>query len=151
MPFDAGKFCNEQRQPRTQDVPVSHLKEYFQAGEPAAWRVRGLTGQEFSRARFAADEYGRRVNLLEGLATAATGAEATAIREMLAEDAGRDIAMRMTVFTLGSMSPVADDDMARAMLRDFPVEFFRITDASLALTGMGHEPGKSKPSGGSPE
>ena len=64
--FDSKKFLKTKFTPRTADVPVPDLREFFSDGTPAVWKVRGLTGHELGRAAEAAERNKSVLAIIEG-------------------------------------------------------------------------------------
>jgi hypothetical protein len=149
MPFDAKKFNKTKFTHRTEDVPVPDLKEFFPEGEPAVWKVRGLTGQELGRANEAADRNKSIAAILAGLTSGAEKEITEAVKDLVGVggQTPADISKRLEHLCLGSVEPVCTHELAVRLCETFPVEFFQITNAIVRLTGQGQMPGKVQPSG----
>jgi len=154
MGFDAKKFKRERFTPRTAEVPVPDLAEWFGDGEPAVWGVRGLTGQEVARAREVATRGAQnQAALLEAFSKRVPAEAVEAIRAWAGEG-GKPAAMTLKIeyLLIGSVSPDLSGDsgmeVALKLLEAFPAVFEFLTGKIIELTGLGSEPGKSKPSGG---
>lgn len=150
MPFNQKAFLKTKWQPRIEDVPVPDLQAFFLEGEAAAWKVRGLTGQELGRADEAADRSKTMIAIIEGLAGTSSKEKTDAMKELLGVggNAPKDIAKRLEHLVMGSVEPSCTMDLAVRLCEAFPVEFLRITNKIIELTGMGQMPGKQTPSGG---
>ena len=61
-----------------------------------------------------------------------------------------DIALRAELLVAGSVNPPCDIALALKLNMTYPIEFQQLTKRIETLTGMGYEPGKSKPSGTEP-
>ncbi len=145
MGFDAEKFLNAKMQPRTADVPVPGLSDWFGGDEAPAWRVRGITGQELGQAKQAVESRKDIAALVAGIIGGQSAAKADAARKIMNIDdtVPANVALRIHLVKLGSVDPVVDEDMAVKLCTCFPVEFEMIGKKILELTGQGHEPGKA--------
>lgn len=152
MAFNDKKFMNTNFQPRTQDVPVPDLKDFFDADTPAIFKVRGLTGPELARTHEAVSKHQDIANLVNGLLSGQSGEKVEAIRKALGinDDVPAEIAKRLEMLTTASIEPKITLDIAVKLCDAYPIEFYEITGAIIALTGKGQVPGKSKPSGETP-
>jgi hypothetical protein len=152
MPFDAAKFNATKWAPRTEDVPVPDLKDFFPEGEPAVWRVRGLTGKELGLTNQAAEDARRMVEIIDGLTSDKPGALKEVTSELVGsgEKTPADISRRLKMLQLGSVSPVCDFELAGKLCKAFCVEFYSLTRAIERLTAAGHIPGKAPASGETP-
>ena len=148
MSFDSKKFMKTKFTPRTGDVPVPDMKEFFPEGAEATWKVRGLTGQELGRANDAADRNKNIGAILEGLAGAAAKEKAESLKQLLGIGVvPQDIAKRLEHMVVASVDPVCTLDLAVRVCEVFPIEFFQITNKIIELTRPGQLPGKQQPSG----
>ncbi len=155
--MDIQKFLNAALTPRTEEVPVPELADWFAEGEPAAWIVRGLTAAEMGRAREAAE---RGLDNVRALVTALSGDgsdKVSAIRKAFGladDDVPADVSRRIEMLAAGSVAPAlgADNrDVAVKLAEAFPTTFFNLTNKIIVLTGQGAEMGKPKRSGKTPE
>lgn len=146
MPFDVQKLSQGTFEPRTADVPVPDLAEFFGEGEEATWRVRGLSGEELARCRSVAEQAAHREAIVEAL----SGNKAESTREaveMLAgygKDVPQDFANRIEMLLIASVEPQLDRTQAVRFANYYPIEFYQLTNKITELTGMGHSPGKPK-------
>jgi len=149
MAFDVKKFTKTKWTPRTEDVPVPDMQAFFQEGEPAVWRVRGLTGQELGQSNEAAEKQRNIAAAVSGIASGVEKEIAESIKELLgvSKNIPADIAKRIEILCMGSVSPACTVDLAVKVCEVFPIEFFQLTNSILKLTGQGQMPGKSLPSG----
>ena len=168
MAFHAKKFLKTKFIPRTEDVPVPDMKEFFEddAGEeqpPVSpfdkgelkasvpiWKVRGLTGHELGRAAEAAEKNKNMSAIIEALSGQASKEKAEALKNILGIGSAivpADIAKRIEHLVIGSVDPVCTPDLAVRICEVFPVEFYQITNKIMQLTGQGQMPGKQPPSG----
>ena len=149
MGFDVKKFNKTKFAPRTDEVPVPDLKEFFAEGEKPVWKVRGLTGQELGRANEAAERNKNMVAILAGLASRNEKEITESVKELLgvAGSTPDDIAKRIEHLVLGSVDPVCSQELAVKLCTVKGIEFYQITNKIYELTGLGQTPGKPKPSG----
>lgn len=149
MGFDAKKFSKTKFSPRTEDVPVPDLKEFFAEGEAPVWKIRGLTGQELGQANEAADRNKNMIAILAGLASRSEKEVTNSVKELLGVGGNTpdDVAKRIEHLVLGSVDPVCTQELAVRLCTVFPIEFFQITNKIYQITGQGQMPGKPKPSG----
>lgn len=153
MAFDAKKFQKTKFTARIEGVPVPDLKEFFQEGEAAVWKVRGLTGQEVGRAAEASDRSKTLAAIVEGLTAEASRDRTAAVKGLLGlgGDTPADIAKRIEHLVIASVDPKCTVDLAVRLCEVFPVEFYEITNRIMLLTGKGQMPGKRQPSGATEE
>ncbi len=148
MGFDRKRFMTTRFQAREVDVPVPALAEWFGEGADPAWKVRGLSGQELGRAKEAAARNRSIAAIVEGLASGADREKTAAMRQLLGiDETPQDIAQRIHMLEIGSVDPTCDTELALKVCEVYPVEFYTLTNKITELTGRGHEPGKSTPSG----
>ena len=166
MPFATKKFLKTKFTPRTEDVPVPDMKEFFEdddgekqppsspfikgESKPPVWKVRGLTGQELGRAAEASEKNKNMSAIIEALSGQASKEKAEALKNMLGVGSAMvpaDIAKRIEHLVIGSVDPVCTPDLAVRICEVFPVEFYQITNKIMQLTGQGQMPGKQPPSG----
>jgi hypothetical protein len=149
MAFDAKRFVKTKFIPRTEDVSVPDMKDFFPDGEPAVWKVRGLTGQELGWAAEASERNKGIAAILSGLTSGSDKEIAQAVKELVGVGGNTpaDIAKRIEHLRLGSVDPMCTQDLAVRLCEVYPVEFYQLTNAILRLTGQGQMPGKSMPSG----
>jgi len=150
--FDSAKFTSAKLNPRTASVAVPGLAEYFADGDKPEWVVRGLTGQELGQAKAAVSGRKDLVKLVDSLLGGQSDEKAKAVRDLfdLNEEVPPDVALRIHLVRLGSVTPEADEEVAVRLCTCFPIEFALISQKILELTGAGHEPGKACASGGTP-
>jgi len=153
MSFDAAKFLGAGFTPRTAEVPVPDLAEFFSEGSPAVWKIRGLKGVEVSQANDAVDKYRNVAGLIGKILGGSEKEKIEAAIKTLGYDGSTpaDVVKRLEYLRLGSVDPVVDRDLASRLCEFFPIEFYQITNEILTLTGRGHVPGKRNASGGTTE
>jgi hypothetical protein len=150
--FDLKRFKQAKWRPRTEDVPVPDLRDFFNGlpeGETPVWKVRGLTGKELALANEAANRNKDLVALVGKMAGGTSKEKAAAVAEAYGLDADTtpDLAKRIYMLEVGSEEPQIDLELAKIFCKAFPVEFYEITNKISRLTGEGHIPGKPQASG----
>ncbi len=150
MPFDVKKFQKAKFTPTIEEIPVPELQDFFDDGEKAVWKVRGLTGQEMGRANETAERNKNIAAIIDGLVSGEQREKTEAIKNLLGinqYNVPDDIAKRIAYLQFGSVDPVCTEDMAVKLCTVKGVEFYILTNAIIRLTGVGQTLGKSKPSG----
>lgn len=147
MGFDIKGFLAEKFVPNTEPVAVPDLKIWFGDGDPA-WVVRSMTGEELGRVNEAAQKNRDIAAIIEKLVSKKTKEKADGVQALLTgPDVPEDVAKRIEMLVIASVDPVCDLDLSLRLCKYFPVEFFKLTNKILELTGKGHIPGGRKPSG----
>lgn len=151
MTFNTKKFMQEKFTPRTEDVPVPEMSEWFD-GDPV-WTVRGLEGVELGLANVAAAKNKNIGAIVEMLQSAKVGPKIDGVSKVMDLATGHtpeDIAKRYEHLMLASLDPVCDLELALKVCKVYPIEFLIITKKILELTGKGMMPGKPKSFGKKP-
>lgn len=149
MAFNEKKFMKSNFTPRTKDVKVPDMKDFFDDGSEPVFRVRGLTGQELARVHEAVDKHRNVAGLIEGLLSGQTQEKIDSIRSALGvtDDVPAEIARRLEMLSIASIDPKISLEAAVRLCEVYPIEFYSITTAVSELTGKGQIVGKPKPSG----
>ena len=149
--MDLDRFTQAKYSPRTEDVKVPDLAEYFADGEDAVWTVKGLTAIEVAQTKQSYDRSETARALIGALANSPDKIEAvTSALGLTGSDVPQDVSRRIESLMLGSVSPKIDANSRDAVVKlaeTFPVTFYELTNKIDSLTGQGQEPGKPKPSG----
>lgn len=139
MPFDLARFERAKFEPRTATVKVDALASFFAEGEAPEWKVRGLNSDELHRAL----EAGKRQSSVESIvkAIAASGDQAAAVRRALglSGDTPGEVAKRLEMLVMGSVSPSIELPVAVKLAEAFPVDFLALTNRITELTGKGFD------------
>ena len=69
MGFNQGAFMQQQFEPRTVQVPVPMLTDWFDGEEKPVWTVRGLTAEEVARCNEGANVQKTLASLVEAIGT----------------------------------------------------------------------------------
>jgi hypothetical protein len=139
MGFNADKFERAKLEPRRVKVPVPALSDFFDDGETPEWEVRGLTSVELHKALEAKSRQGSIESIVKAIA--ANQDQAGAVRKALGltKDTPGEIAKRLEMLTLGSLSPTITLPVAVKLAEAFPIEFLTLTNEISELTGKGAE------------
>ena len=154
MSFDLQGFQRAAWVHRTQEVAVPELAEWFTAGAPAVFVVRGLSADELYKIRSSASRQKVLEGIAEGLAEGSKSGAARAILDALGGAGTLDPATPRAMETLmaGCVDPPCDLDMARLLESKHGLIFMRLSDAIMSLTGQGGMvEKKAEPSGVTPE
>jgi len=148
MGFDVKSFRKATFEDRTESVPVPDLKEWFAEGEEPAFVVRGLTAEELARCNEAVQKNKNISSVVEALHSSNQQEKVQAMREMLgvSESVPNDLAKRLEQFTLGTVDPDMDHELAVKFAETYPVEFYQLTNKIMELTGQGRQAKKKQPS-----
>jgi len=149
MSFDSKKFLKQKYVYREEDVPVPDLGLYFKEGEKPLWKVRGLTGQEMGQVHEAVGVQKNIRSVLSALEGVSEKDKVEGFKKALgvSGDVTEDVAQRIEMLVQGSVSPKCTQELAVRLCEKHPIEFFLLSNTVVKLTGKGHMPGKSKPSG----
>jgi hypothetical protein len=115
------------------------LKMFFDEGEEPVWEVRGLSSNELNRAIEAKNRHGSIETILKAISNNAD--QASAIRKAIgiAQDTPGEIAKRLEMLTMGSVTPAIELPVAVKLAESFPIEFLTLTNEIISLTGQGFD------------
>ena len=153
MPFKFDKYKASEFTPRTADVKVPELKDWFEDGVEPVWKVRALTAVELAKVREAVERNASGLKtLVESLVYAhddAKNAVGKDIKRRMDDQVPGDIVRRYEILMAGSVDPeVKDKSDAITLGVNHPGTLYELTNKILELTGQGATPGKQKPCGG---
>lgn len=140
--FDLNKFERAAFEPRQGDVALPVLAEFFKAGAEPVFIVRGLTASELAIA----DESAKKGKLIgemveKLLETTSSKDKAQAILESAgisnAKDVPQIVKTRIEHVRLGCVSPALSLAHVVKLADCFPIEFSRLANTVLELTGQG--------------
>ena len=148
MGFKAEAFRQSKLEPRTQQVRVSELADWFD-GEPV-WTVRMVSANELARADAAKQRHQRESELAAALVSGAKGEVMRELARALgrSDDVEPDTARRLELLAAGSVDPVCDLETAVKLADLYPVVFYQLTNAILMLTGQGADAQKKPTASG---
>ena len=147
MTFDIQGFSGTKFEPRTEEVEVPALKEWFDKGEKPLWKVRGQTSNEMVKAFESVGKNKTLDSLIKAIGS--TKKQIDEIKEAIgvSDQVPEDIIKRLEQIVTCSIDPVIDMPTAVKLAEAFPIEFYTITMKIVELTGLGMNYPKSKPSG----
>ena len=149
MGLDIKAFLNERFEPRTKEIEVPQLQQWFKNGDRPVWKIRAIDADELGRADEAVANESVSMKLLEALTSMNSSEVSEKVKELMGKsnDTPKTIAKRVYHLIYGSIEPKCDFELAGKLRKSFPVIFYQLTNEILSLSGQGFEPGKSKPSG----
>jgi hypothetical protein len=150
MAFNVKKFVATKFVPRTAEVKVESLKDWFDEGDAAVFLVRGMTASELASANEADDNSERIKAVVDALTTNNKSKQKTAFQDIFGfgVETPKDIKKRIIMLTTCSVEPELDQSLAVKLADVAPIEFYMLTNKITELTGQGSSvQGKSQPSG----
>ena len=152
MAFNINKFETEQYKHRERVIPVPALAMFFDDGEKPEWTVRGLTAIEVSQVRESKRKAQNIEGIIERLASNAPTEKMAAIMDALGinADTPDDYVQRVSMLEIASIKPKIKRTHAVRLADVSAMDFFRLTDEIMNLTGLG-KLGESNASGTTPE
>ena len=148
MGFDLKAFDKAKFEPRTAEVPVPELKEFFGADEPAVWVVRNLTGPEMAKCELADKAADRLKAVIEGITSDKPKEIADAVKDLVGggDEMEPEFRKQLAKAVAGSMEPTITKQQAVKLANVSPSAFYRIVAKINELSGKGAELGKHKAS-----
>lgn len=119
-------------------------------GETPVFKVRCLEGFEIGKAKEAAARNRNIRAILEGIISDRSEEVTESIKKLLGtgDDVLQDISEKIEYVLAGLVEPSDWTlDNVLWLCRNFPVNFYALSQEIMKLTGLGHVPGKPKPSG----
>jgi hypothetical protein len=150
MPFNPTAFMKAEFRPRTADIPVKSLADFFDEGEEPVWKVRGLTGEEVARTREIDAKMKRMTALAEAFEAASKSEIVAELKQSfgIGNDTPLDFNKRVDQIVYGSVDPEVTQEQVVKLARVAPIEFYTISQRILELTGLGQEAEKKRPPSG---
>jgi len=149
MGFDAGKFEQAAFDYRTQEVDATEVKEFFDEGEKAVFKVRGLDSRELFQAESAAMRAGNLTELVKQI-TGQDGKKAVnAALQILGikEDMPREYVRALHTVRMGLVDPELAQPQVVKLADTSPALFTRLKTTIDVLSGQGKSPGELSASG----
>lgn len=147
MPFNQQAFMNTQYQPRTADVDVPALADFFDKGEKPVWVVRGQTANEVALGAEAVKRNTDISSVIESISNSKAKIDEIKKAIGISDDTPRDIVIRLEQLTRCSVSHEVDLPCAIKLAETYPGEFYILTNKIVELTAMGMDIKKPKASG----
>ena len=150
MSLNVKSFMETAFEPRTREFPVPQLKQWFDKGEKAVWKIRSLSGAEIGQADEASGNSELTGKLFDSLLSANAPEVVAKVKELVGQsgDKPKSIAKRIYHLQKASVDPECSLELAVKICDNYPILFLEITNAILVLSGQGNQPGKLPPSGG---
>ena len=139
MGFDLKAFESANFTDRVEEVPVPRLAAFFKEDEKPVWKVRGLTGVESAIAKQAVQMNSNVDAVLKALGSKA-GKDIVEAAEELTGSSDKvpdEMVQRYSWITQGSVDPKCTHKMAMKLARNFPEDFYLLTNKIMQLTGAG--------------
>lgn len=131
---------------RIEEVPVPRLAPFFSEGEPALWRIRGMTGEEIARARESGARHKAVAVAIQAMVSQSqsTADKVDAMKSILGfgTEVPEDLAQRLDHLVFGSVYPAIDRNDAVRLFAMFPVIAYELTNKILVLSEQGPDLGK---------
>jgi hypothetical protein len=142
--FNLEKFAAAKFEPRTEkvgpEILADGIKSFFDDGDEVCWVVRGLSGREMYYCREAEKRAKTVATALEVLSSQTI--QASEFRKAMGLDAKQtttDMARRLEVLVLGSVSPEIKLEHAVLIAERFAHDFNYLTNKIEVLTGLGYD------------
>lgn len=149
MSFDAKAFAKAKFEPRTDEVRVPELAEWFGDDEPV-FIVRGLSGVELAQAMESASTSKTRAELAEALLDGALEDKSEAIQQAFGLGPGvpDELIRYHELIIRGTVEPVLSREISVKLADRFPVDHKHLAMKILHLTGQGQTVKKKPQSSG---
>lgn len=157
MPFDLQKFKTAAWQPREIEVVLmsDSVRMFFEEGEKAVFKVRGMSGPELYNCNERAEKRINIKDIIDGLLSKAGSKNSQSVNKLLGidpnqitDDAARRLEYLMQCLTEPEIKqPDELRTFAIMLFQNCPLDFKNLTDKIIEMTGNGYDPGKVKPSG----
>ena len=144
--FKADRFTSAKFEPRTEEIKVPALAEFFDEGEPPVFKVRGLDATELCRAIDAGAKQGKVDAIVKAISSQKDQVDEIRKALGMSADTPGEIAKRMELLVLGSVEPKLNHAAVAKFAEVAPIEFYDITNRITILTGQGGQRPKSPPS-----
>lgn len=149
MPFDAKAFARAKFEPRTEQVRVPEMAEWF-GGDDPVFVVRGLTGIELAQAIEASSNAKQRAELTEALLDGAIEDKSDAIMTAFGIGPGvpDELIRYHELIIRGTVEPVLSREISVKLAERFPIDHKSLALKILHLTGQGQAVKKKPPDSG---
>ena len=148
MPFNMNGFMKAEFEPRTAEVRVPKLQNWFGEGEEPVIKVRGLDASDYAKIQNVQVRHSNAEAIVKALTDKQEQIEV--LREtigLIDEEVPLDFAKRLETMTLGVTEPIFNLSQAKTFATRFIIDFYVITNKIYELTGLGMDVKKPLPSG----
>jgi hypothetical protein len=146
MTFDKNKWLKTEFQPRTSEVKLLQLADWFSDGEPI-FVVRGLTGNEVGRVRDALIKNKNIESIIEAISENSDQIDKLKEAIGIGAETPFDVIKRLEELTIALIDPSFTIQDAVKFAERHPIEFYQLTNEINRLTGLGLDVKKSQNSG----
>lgn len=143
MGFNQSKFMNQQFEPRTAQVAVPTLSDWFDGNEEPVWTVRGLTAEEVARCNEGANTQKTLSTLIEAIGN--SKADITVIKEQLGitnNEVPQDTIQRIERILVGTVME-GEEKLDRTTVVKIATTrvgvFMQLSNKVMELTALGME------------
>jgi len=145
MPFDSKAFSKTKFEPRTAEIKIPELKEFF-GGDDPVFVVRGLTGIELANALDSSTTIRARAELAEALldGTSEDRTDAIKVAFGIGNDVPNELARYHELIIRGTVIPKIPREVSVKLAETFPIDHKNLAITILNLTGQG-QLAKKKP------
>jgi len=147
MSFDSQRFMATAFVPRTAELAVPALADWFGESEPAVFIVRGQTANEVANSIDAGNKQRNIDAVIKAIAANKDQVDELRRAIGVSKDTHADIVKRLEMLTQCAVEPVVTLDVAVKLAEVRPIEFYSLTNKILELTGQGMDVKKSPASG----
>jgi len=145
--MDLKKYRSERRSPRTEEIKVPQLADYFDGKDPL-FKVRGLSAAELGRCKEAAQRQRDTAKMAAALIGGDADAKAKALQQLAdGPEVPDDVCQRIEMLATACVDPKLQHSDAVLLSEDCPTEFYQLTNKIIELTGAGRVLGKPNASG----
>ena len=148
MPFNMAGFMKAKFEPRTAEVRVPKLKDWFGEDEEPIIKVKGLDATEYARIQQIRVRHANAEAVIRALTNQAEQIEV--LKEtigLIDDETPEDYAKRLETLVIGCIEPEFTLAQAQTFAQRFIIDFYVITNKIYELTGLGMDVKKPQPSG----
>lgn len=147
--FNAGMFEQASFEPRTEDIEIELMQDFFPEGEKPIFTIRGLTADEVARTNEAIKTNKVAESLIKALSSLNEEGMIESIKDSLGfgTDVNDEVQRRIELIIYGTVSPKLPRELIVKIGNVMPTVFYLLSNKITDLTGLGQVTGKSKPSG----
>lgn len=149
MAFNETAFMKQKFEPRTDQVKVPELKNWFDKGEKPIWVVRGLTSEESARCNEGIKRQETLSALIEAIGTSQLNVDE--IKQKLGlndKEMPDETILMIERILVGSMTDGCEQIDRSIVVKisiSYPSVFYRLSSRIMELTALGMEANIKKP------